>query len=83
MASVPLSALRVIQGHKALRMYQFETMTAKHYFCSTCGVYTHHQRRSNPAEYAFNVACLEGVEPHELGPVPTRDGINHPADRKR
>jgi hypothetical protein len=80
-ASVPLSGIRVVQGASALGMYQFNTMTAKHYFCSLCGIYTHHQRRSNPEEYGFNVGCLEGVNPFELGPVPTRDGINHPADR--
>ena len=82
-ASVSLSGMRILQGEAVLRMYQFNTMTAKHYFCSNCGIYTHHQRRSNPQEYGFNVGCLEGVNPYELGPVPTRDGINHPADRER
>ena len=47
-------------GEAALRCYQFNTRTAKHYFCSVCGIYTHHQRRSNPAEYGYNLACLEG-----------------------
>lgn len=82
-ASVPLSGIRVVRGEDVLRMYQFNTVTAKHYFCSNCGIYTHHQRRSNPSEYGFNVGCLDGVNPYELGPVPTRDGINHPADRGR
>ncbi len=64
-----------------MRLYQFNTKTAKHFFCSKCGIHTHHQRRSNPAEYSYNVGCLEGVNPFELGPVPTYDGVNHPADR--
>jgi hypothetical protein len=64
-------------------MYQFNTMTARHYFCGRCGTYTHHQRRSNPDEYGFNVGCLDGVNPFHLDPVPTRDGVNHPADRKK
>ena len=81
-ASVPLDAIRIVQGGDALRQYQFNTMTAKHYFCAHCGIYTHHQRRSNPAEYGYNVGCLDGVNPFDLGPVPTRDGIHHPADRK-
>jgi hypothetical protein len=80
-ASVPLAALHVIQGNEALRLYQFNTRTAKHYFCGHCGIYTHHQRRSNPSQYAYNVACLEGVNPFDLGPVPTTDGTNHPKDR--
>ena len=80
-ASVPLDALRVIQGQEMLKLYQFNTHTAKHYFCSNCGIYTHHQRRSNPDEYGYNVGCLEGVDPYEIGPVPTTDGVNHSSDR--
>jgi hypothetical protein len=79
-ASVPLSGIRILQGEAALRCYQFNTRTAKHYFCSVCGIYTHHQRRSNPAEYGYNLASLEGVNPFDLGEVPTRDGVHHPAD---
>ncbi len=81
-ASVNLDGIRILKGQDKLRLYQFNTMTAKHYFCSVCGIYTHHQRRSNPKEYGFNVACLEGVNPFELKDVPVMDGINHPADRK-
>ena len=40
-ASVPLSGIRVVQGEDALKLYQFNTKTAKHYFCSRCGIYTH------------------------------------------
>jgi len=81
-ASVPLAGIRVVKGFDVLRLYQFNTKTAKHYFCSVCGIYTHHQRRSNPQEYGYNVGCLEGVNPFELGAVPTNDGVNHPADRR-
>ena len=82
-ASVPLSGLSVVKGHDMLRVYEFNTRTAKHFFCCQCGIYTHHQRRSNPSEYGYNVGCLEGVNPFELGPVPTSDGVHHPADRNR
>ena len=81
MASIPLSGMRILQGEEDLRVYQFNTRTAKHYFCSNCGIYTHHQRRSNPDQYGYNVGCLEGVNPYDLGSVPTLDGVNHPADR--
>lgn len=81
MASVPLSGIRVIKGQEVLKLYQFNTMSAKHYFCSNCGIYTHHQRRSVPSQYGYNVACLESVNPFELGEVRTGDGVNHPADR--
>lgn len=80
-ASVPLDGIRITRGKELLSLYQFNTMTAKHYFCSKCGIYTHHQRRSNPSQYAFNIACLDGVDPFELGDVPVTDGVNHPRDR--
>ncbi|MGI0118230.1 GFA family protein [Zooshikella sp. RANM57] len=80
-ASVPLSDIKIIKGQDKLKLYQFNTKTAKHYFCSNCGIYTHHQRRSNPEQYGYNVGCLEGVNPFEIKQVPTNDGICHPADR--
>jgi hypothetical protein len=80
-ATVPLSGLRILRGHGILKLYQFNTSTAKHYFCSNCGIYTHHQRRSNPQQYGYNVGCLEGVDPFDIPEVPTSDGINHVSDR--
>lgn len=81
-ASVPLAGLRVVKGEDVIRLYQFNTRTAKHYFCSVCGIYTHHQRRSNPEQYGYNVGCLEGVNPFDLGPVEVTDGVNHPSDAR-
>ena len=80
-ASVPLSGIKIVKGQDVLKLYQFNTKTAKHYFCSHCGIYTHHQRRSNPREYGYNVGCLEGVDPFDIADVPTNDGVHHPADR--
>ncbi|WP_462181721.1 GFA family protein [Pseudoalteromonas gelatinilytica] len=82
-ASVPLSGIKIIKGEEKLKLYQFNTKEAKHYFCSECGIYTHHQRRSNPSQYGFNVACLEGVNPLKVSGIPTYDGVNHPADIKK
>jgi hypothetical protein len=81
-ATVPLSGLRIVQGQETLRLYQFNTNTAKHYFCAVCGIYTHHQRRSNPDQYGYNVGCLAGVDPYEIPNVPTTDGVNHSSDRR-
>ncbi|EGQ8259904.1 GFA family protein [Vibrio parahaemolyticus] len=80
-ASVPLSGIRIVQGDDVLKRYQFNTHTAKHFFCSECGIYTHHQRRSDPSEYGYNVGCLEGVNPYELGDIEVMGGVNHPSDR--
>jgi hypothetical protein len=81
-ASVPLAGLRIVQGEEDLKLYEFNTRTARHYFCGHCGIHTHHRRRSLPDQYGYNVGCLDGVNPYDLGPVPTLDGVNHPADRK-
>jgi hypothetical protein len=79
--SAPLDGVRVVQGADKLTLYQWGTRTAKHYFCAICGIYTHHQRRSNPNQFGVNVAILEGVNPRDLGDVPWADGVNHPSDR--
>tara|TARA_R110002072_G_scaffold269868_2_gene429383 strand:- start:114511 stop:114762 length:252 start_codon:yes stop_codon:yes gene_type:complete len=83
MGTTRLKDIRILKGEDKLTLYQFNTCVARHYFCSVCGIYTHHQRRSDPDEYGFNVACLEGVNPRDLGDVPMMDGVNHPSDRPR
>ena len=80
-ASVPLAGLHVVRGADRLRLYQFNTHTARHYFCGTCGIYTHHQRRSNPEQYGYNVGCLDGINPLKIAGVSCEDGVNHPSDR--
>lgn len=81
-ASVPLAGLKILKGQDSLRQYQFNTCTARHFFCGHCGIYTHHQRRSNPAEFGYNLGCLEGVDPFLVGEVPICDGVNHPSDAR-
>lgn len=80
--SAPLWGVKVVMGAENLTLYTFHTHTAQHYFCKTCGIYTHHRRRSNPHEYGVNVAILDGVNPRDLGDVPWADGVNHPSDRR-
>ena len=80
--NAPLNGLTVTKGEDKLSLYLWGTNTAKHYFCSICGNYTHHQRRSNPNEYGVNAGALEGVNPTEIKNVPWTDGIHHPSDRK-
>ena len=68
-------------GEEALTVYRFNTGVAQHYFCSRCGIYTHHRRRSNSNQYGVNVACLKGVSPFDFANVPVIDGVNHPVDQ--
>ena len=74
---------KLIKGEDKLSLYQFYTNTAKHYFCSICGIHTHNRPRSNPKIYGVNIACIEGVEPFEIEDVPVNDGKNHPLDQKQ
>ena len=78
--SAALGGVVVTAGADALASYRFNTGAAEHFFCRHCGIYTHHQRRSNPNEYGVNVACLEGISPFDFAAVVVLDGTNHPAD---
>jgi len=75
-----LDGFQILQGQDKLATYRFNTKTAEHHFCSVCGIYTHHKRRSNPDQLGVNVACLEGLSPFDFAEVVVYDGQRHPAD---
>ncbi len=77
--SAPLAGIDYTAGADNLTLYRFNTRIAEHYFCATCGIYTHHRRRSNPDEIGVNLACLDGHTPL-LAEVIVNDGVNHPSD---
>lgn len=78
--SAERDALVVTCGRDCLTRYVFHTETAEHYFCSRCGIYTHHRRRSNPDQLGINVACLAGISPFDFPAVPVNEGRHHPRD---
>ena len=82
MSIVKNEDFKIIKGMDVLKLYQFHSKVAKHYFCSVCGIYTHHNPRSNPAMTGFNVGCLEGVDVYKLENIIINDGQNHPLDKK-
>ena len=40
-------------------------MIAEHFFCKTCGIYTHHNRRSDPNGAAINIGCIDSINPFD------------------
>lgn len=78
--SAPLDGITIVEGAELLSLYSFNTGVAKHYFCARCGIYTHHHRRSQPAEYGVNLACIEGHGPFDIREIPVLDGQHHPSD---
>ena len=82
MSMVKNENFKIIKGFNNLKLYQFHTNVAKHYFCSNCGIYTHHNPRSNPAMTGFNLGCVENVDIFKIKNVDVNDGLNHPLDKK-
>ena len=81
MVSVPVDELTIEAGD-TLSLYTFNTKAARHYFCSVCGIYTHHLTRSDPSKFGVNLGCVEGAD---IRAADRRsfwyDGVNHPGDR--
>jgi len=83
MTMVEHGDLKVTKGQDLLKLYQYHTKVAEHYFCSKCGIYTHTNPRSNHDKvYMINVGCVEGVKPLEFKNIIVSDGENHPLDKK-
>jgi hypothetical protein len=72
----------IVKGEEKLKLYQFHSKVAKHYFCSICGIYTHHNPRANPAMTGFNIGCVDDIDVFKLVNVLINDGQNHPLDKK-
>jgi len=62
MVKVHESKFELHSGAKQLTEYQFHTHTAKHYFCSRCGIYPFHRKRVSPDFFGINVFCLDDFE---------------------
>ena len=74
-----IDGFKITQGADKIATYRFNTRVAEHHFCSDCGIYTHHKRRSNSNELGINVACL-GISPFDFREVVVHDGQRHPGD---
>ena len=65
--------LRILSGEGDLALYQFNTMTAKHYSCTHCGVSTFSRPRIAPTKWAVNLRCIDDVDLSKLKVI-TFDG---------
>jgi hypothetical protein len=73
---------KIVKGKDKLTLYQFHSKVAKHYFCSICGIYTHHNPRSNPSMTGFNLGCIDDIDTFKFKDIQVNDGFNHPLDQK-
>ena len=74
MAKTKLRNLKIVKGAEKLKIYKFGKNKAVHFFCSICGIYTHHQSYTNRENYEFNVACLDSIDTFKLKDIPVFDG---------
>ena len=63
---VPKSRFKLLSGSDALTTYQFNTGTAKHLFCSTCGIKSFYVPRSHPDGYSVNARCIDSGTIREM-----------------
>jgi len=56
---VPGDCFTLVSGREVLTRYTFNTGTAKHLFCSVCGVKSFYVPRSHPDGFSVNARCLD------------------------
>lgn len=72
---VPKTRFKLLRGNEFLTTYQFNTGTARHLFCSVCGIKSFYVPRSHPDGYSVNARCLDGGTAKSMS-VRTFDGRN-------
>lgn len=72
---LPQAQFTLLQGRESLTTYTFNTATAKHLFCSVCGVKSFYIPRSHPDGVSVNARCLDTdtIEGMSITPI---DGRN-------
>ena len=56
---VPADRFKLLSGEEILTTYTFNTHTAKHQFCSVCGIKSFYVPRSHPDGFSVNARCLD------------------------
>ena len=80
MGIVGQDSLKIIEGEKYITNYKFHSKVANHFFCSICGIYTHHNPRRDPTLFGFNIGCIDELDNKKFENIKKLDGKNHPLD---
>lgn len=59
---IPAKQFQLLQGHNNMTEYRFNTGTAAHWFCATCGIKSFYRPRSHPDCISVNARCLYSSE---------------------
>ena len=68
--SVSRDRFKLLSGAEVLTTYQFNTGTAKHLFCSVCGIKSFYVPRSDPEGFSVNARCLDAGTIEEMTVAP-------------
>ena len=71
MVKVPEHTLTILQGAADLTLYEWNTRRARHQFCSHCGIYVFHRKRTAPDHFGVNVFCLDNFDMTSVAVRPT------------
>jgi hypothetical protein len=63
---VPADRFKLVSGADALTGYAFNTGTAKHLFCSVCGIKSFYVPRSHPDGFSVNARCIDSPTVEEM-----------------
>jgi hypothetical protein len=67
---VPAARFKLLSGEDALTTYTFNTGTARHFFCSACGVKSFYIPRSHPDGVSVNARCIDEGTIESMSVVP-------------
>jgi hypothetical protein len=79
---VTTSLFKLLSGEDDLTDYRFHTGTARHLFCSHCGIKSFYVPRSHPDSFSVNLNCLDLHDEIKVTIEPF-DGRNWSKNRKQ
>jgi hypothetical protein len=64
--TIPMQNLKVEADEDNLGLYQFGNKVGKHYFCKTCGIYTHNETVRMPGQMRVNLGCIDNIDTFDM-----------------